>query len=94
MGEQSILDAGFLELVRYGVRDANDPFIDDSFAELDDVTLPENLKLKYVFEFDGPAGPDYPGWRRYGNDGYGEREDSGGNWVDANQPPDLQRGRV
>jgi glucoamylase len=94
MGEQYILDAGFLELVRYGVRDANDPFIDDSFAELDDVTLPENLKLKYVFRFDGPAGPDYPGWRRYGNDGYGEREDSGGNWVDANQPPDLQRGRV
>ena len=90
MSEKEILDAGFLELVRYGVRTANDPFIMDSLTELDDMTLPENLRVKYEFRF---AGKTYPGWRRYGNDGYGERESNGSNWVEQGQPND-QRGRV
>ena len=71
-----MLDAGFLELVRYGVLPANDPQIIDSLDELDDTSLPENLRVKYLFTFSGRS--DYPGWRRYGNDGYGERTDNGG----------------
>ncbi|MCL6584673.1 MAG: glucan 1,4-alpha-glucosidase [bacterium] len=87
--EDKILDAGFLELVRYGVRAANDYFITDSLPELDDMTLNDDFRVKYEFTFDGK---NYPGWRRYSYDGYGERA-NGSNWVDSNQPDD-QRGRV
>ena len=58
---KEIVDAGFLELVRYGVRSASDPIIQDSLRVVDDV-----LKV------DTPLGPC---WRRYNYDGYGQRED-------------------
>ncbi|MGC1158876.1 MAG: glycoside hydrolase family 15 protein [Acidobacteriaceae bacterium] len=68
-GEQSdfeareIIDAGFLELVRYGVRAADDPLIVDSLKVVD-----------HVLKVDTPKGPC---WLRYNHDGYGQRADGG-----------------
>ncbi len=58
---KDIVDAGFLELVRYGIRRADDPLIEDSIRVID-----------AVLKFDVPAGPC---WRRYNHDGYGQRDD-------------------
>ncbi len=58
---REIIDAGFLELVRYGVRRADDPLIVDSLKVVD-----------AVLKRDLPQGP---GWRRYNHDGYGQRSD-------------------
>jgi glucoamylase len=58
---KEIVDAGFLELVRYGIRSADDPVIQDSLRVVDAV-----LKVETPY---GPA------WRRYNHDGYGQRED-------------------
>jgi glucoamylase len=60
---RNIVSTEFLDLVRYGVRDALDPVIVDSVAVIDQV-------LKY----DLPQGPC---WRRYNHDGYGPKEDGG-----------------
>lgn len=60
---RDIIDAGFLELVRYGVRRADDPLILDSLKVVDAV-----LKIETPF---GPC------WRRYNHDGYGQRKDGG-----------------
>jgi glucoamylase len=60
---REIVDAGFLELVRYGVRAADDPLIVDSLKVVD-----ATLKV------DTPQGPC---WRRYNHDGYGQRSDGG-----------------
>ncbi len=60
---REIIDAGFLELVRYGVRRADDPLIVDSLKVVD-AMLKRNL-------------PQGPGWLRYNNDGYGQRPDGG-----------------
>jgi glucoamylase len=60
---REIVDAGFLELVRYGVRPANDPLIVDSLKVVD-----------AVLKRDLPQGP---GWMRYNFDGYGQRSDGG-----------------
>jgi glucoamylase len=62
-----VVDAGFLELVRHGVRRADDPLIADSLKVVDAVLRVET-----------PAGPC---WRRYNHDGYGQRDD-GGPFVD------------
>lgn len=58
-----IVDAGFLELVRYGIRPADDPIIRDSLRVVD-----------AVLKVDTPLGP---AWRRYNHDGYGQRADGG-----------------
>lgn len=89
LDERQILDAGFLELVRYGVRAANDPHILESLPELDDLNLPDNLRVYYELPCNG--GAPVPGWRRYGNDGYGERTTDGGAYVGGDT---AQRGRV
>jgi glucoamylase len=60
---KEVVDAGFLELVRYGVRSSNDILIEDSLRVVDSI-------LKVVT----PAGP---AWYRYNHDGYGLREDGG-----------------
>ena len=60
---KEIVDAGFLELVRFGIRRADDPIIVDSLQVADSV-----LKVET------PAGPC---WRRYNHDGYGQRDDGG-----------------
>lgn len=79
LNEMEIIDAGFLELVRYGVRSANDSYIVDSLEELDDQALPDRLRVKYDFTF-SDDGNSYPGWRRYGEDGYGEDITNGANY--------------
>ncbi|WP_145748053.1 glucan 1,4-alpha-glucosidase [Nitrospirillum amazonense] len=91
--EDAYVDGGFLELVRYGVRAPSDPVIKSSLAVLDDETLPENLRVKYTFHFDGDA-TAYPGWRRYGNDGYGEDRATGANYAVSGSMTPTQRGRV
>ncbi len=58
-----IVDGGFLELVRYGIRKAGDPLMEDSLRVID-----------AVLKTDFPAGPC---WRRYTHDGYGQRDGGG-----------------
>jgi glucoamylase len=60
---KEIVDGGFLQLVRYGIRSPHDPIIVDSVKVLDEV-----LKV------DTPFGSC---WHRYNHDGYGQREDGG-----------------
>ena len=60
---KDIVDAGFLELVRYGIRDPRDPLIRDSLAVVD-----------RVLKVETPMGPS---WHRYNHDGYGQAEDGG-----------------
>ena len=76
-----VADGGFLELVRYGVRPANDSAIVDSLAELDDMTQSHEGRVKYEFSFGGSA---YPAWRRYSYDHYGERKNDGSNYKGDN----------
>jgi glucoamylase len=59
--EREIVDAGFLELVRLGVRRANDPLISRSVSIIDRLIKVET--------------PHGPAWYRYNHDAYGERED-------------------
>jgi len=60
---KEIVDAGFLELVRYGIRKPDDPVIVDSLKVVD-----------AVLKVNTPMGPV---WHRYNHDGYGQREDGG-----------------
>ncbi|MEM7640833.1 MAG: glycoside hydrolase family 15 protein, partial [Pseudomonadota bacterium] len=86
--EDQILDGGVLELVRYGVRAWDAPSIVDTLEELDG-THEDNLRVRYAFP------NDHLGWRRYGNDGYGEDGEAGTNYheIDGGNTPG-QRGRV
>ena len=56
-----IVDAGFLELVRFGIRRPGDPLIEDSLKVVD-----------AVLKVDTPYGPC---WKRYNHDGYGQHAD-------------------
>jgi glucoamylase len=58
---RDIIDAGFLQLVRYGITHVEDPLIVDSVRVVD-----ATLKI------DMPHGPC---WHRYNHDGYGQRAD-------------------
>src|ERR1035437_9037703 len=60
---REIVDAGFLELVRYGIRRPDDPLIVNSLKVVD-----------HVLKIDTPNGTC---WRRYNHDGYGQRKDGG-----------------
>ena len=62
--EREIVDAGFLELVRLGIRPAGDPLIEKSLKVVDT-----------VIKVDTPNGPV---WYRYNHDGYGEQLDGHG----------------
>jgi glucan 1,4-alpha-glucosidase len=66
--ERTIVDAGFLELVRLGIRPATYPLIVASLPVAD-----RTIKI------DTPAGP---AWYRYNHDGYGEKENGRG-WIDT-----------
>ena len=59
--ERDIVDAGFLELVRLGIKPADDPLIAKSVKVIDQ-----------VIKVDTPNGP---GFYRYNHDGYGEMDD-------------------
>lgn len=58
---KDVVDPGFLELVRYGIRKPGDALIEASLAVVD-----ATLKV------DTPMGPC---WRRYNHDGYGQQVD-------------------
>lgn len=57
------IGAGFLELVRYGIRKPGDSLVEDSLRVVEAI-----LKVETPF---GPC------WRRYNHDGYGNRPDGG-----------------
>jgi glucoamylase len=60
---RNIVDGGFLELVRYGIRRPDDP------------TVVATLKvIDAVLKTDTAAGPT---WHRYNHDGYGQQQDGG-----------------
>ncbi|HET6670481.1 MAG TPA: glycoside hydrolase family 15 protein [Pyrinomonadaceae bacterium] len=61
--EREIVDAGFLELVRLGIKAANDPLIVRTLAVVDKLIKVET--------------PGGSGWYRYNHDAYGERADGG-----------------
>ena len=84
--EDQIIDGGFLELVRYGVRRPDAPSILATLPEYDDQTREDRLRVRYDV---GGA----PAWRRYGNDGYGENMETGGNYGVGGMTPG-QRGRL
>lgn len=84
--EDRIVDGGFLELVRYGVRAPDAPSILATLPEYDDQTREARFRVRY--DLNG-----VPGFRRYGNDGYGENADTGGNYGVGGMTPG-QRGRV
>ncbi|WP_013334255.1 glucan 1,4-alpha-glucosidase [Gloeothece verrucosa] len=91
IGEVKVLDGGFLELVRFGVKPANDSHISSTICQFDGISdnSPEqDLNIKYNFTFDGK---EYPGFRRYGHDGYGEITTDGSNYLGVLP---NQRGRV
>jgi glucoamylase len=58
---RNIVGGDFLHLVRFGIRDPNDPVVRDSIEVID-----------RVLKHDLPQGP---GWRRYNHDGYGQKDD-------------------
>ncbi len=60
---KEVVDPGFLELVRYGIRKPGDRLIEDSLAVVD-----------RLLKVDMPRGP---AWLRYNHDGYGQRDDGG-----------------
>jgi len=91
--EDRMLDAGFLELVRYGVRRADDPAIVATLPKLDDQAMEDLYRVRYDFKFPGVEG-SFPGWRRYGVDGYGEDTKTGANYGAGDQMRPGQRGRV
>ncbi len=68
LDERDIIDGGFLELVRLGIKPWDDPVVRNSVAEVD-----KTIRV----DLDGK-----PAFYRYNGDGYGERErgDQGGPW--------------
>jgi glucoamylase len=67
--EREIVDAGFLELVRLGIKRPDNSNILNSLAVVDKLIKQQT--------------PDGPGWYRYNHDAYGETED-GGNYDGRN----------
>ncbi|MBJ7446932.1 MAG: glucan 1,4-alpha-glucosidase [Brevundimonas sp.] len=84
--EDQIVDGGFLELVRYGVRPPYASSIVATLPEYDDQTREDRLRVRY--DLNG-----VPAWRRYGNDGYGENVETGNGYGVGGMTPG-QRGRV
>jgi glucoamylase len=58
---RNVVSGDFIQLVRLGIRDANDPIVQDSIKVID-----------HVLKRDLPQGPC---WRRYNHDGYGQKND-------------------
>ncbi|HEX8144871.1 MAG TPA: glucan 1,4-alpha-glucosidase [Pyrinomonadaceae bacterium] len=61
--EREVVDAGFLELVRLGIKSPDDPLVAKSLSVVDRV-----LKV---------STPNGAAWYRYNHDAYGDREDGG-----------------
>ncbi|MEY3898835.1 MAG: hypothetical protein RLZZ214_4357 [Verrucomicrobiota bacterium] len=60
---RNVVGGDFIQLVRLGIRSADDPVVRDSIEVIDRV-LKRDL-------------PDGPCWRRYNHDGYGQKDDGG-----------------
>ena len=90
--EDQIVDGGFLELVRYGVRSADAPSIMTSAKVYQSRRREDNLRNLYTFD---EGEQMLFGFRRYGNDGYGEDGEAGTNYheIDGGNTQG-QRGRV
>jgi glucan 1,4-alpha-glucosidase len=71
LDQRSVIDAGFLELVRLGLLPATDA---DVLASLPVVDA--------TIKSDTPSGP---GWHRYNGDGYGDRASDGRPWAPSGQ---------
>lgn len=63
LDERAIIDAGFLELVRLGIKSWDDELVRNSLAAVDETIRVET--------------PTGPGWYRYTGDGYGEQTADG-----------------
>jgi glucoamylase len=61
LDEREVIDAGFLELVRLGIKPADDPLVAKSLGVVDQTIRVET--------------PSGPGFYRYTRDGYGEMDD-------------------
>ncbi|MFC6975204.1 glycoside hydrolase family 15 protein [Halomicroarcula sp. GCM10025709] len=70
LDERAVVDAGFLELVRLGIRPADDPIIRNSVSVVDETIRRDT--------------PNGPAWYRYTGDGYGEQAD-GSPWRSSGQ---------
>src|SRR6266566_3520067 len=71
LDQRSVIDAGFLELVRLGELSADDADVQASLPVVD-------AKIKS----DTASGP---GWHRYNGDGYGDGETDGHPWAPSNK---------
>ncbi len=67
LDQRSVIDAGFLELVRLGELPANDTTVQNSLKVVD-----------ATIETQTPSGP---GWHRYNGDGYGDGATDGHPWA-------------
>ena len=71
LDQRSVMDAGFLELVRLGELPASDPTVAASIPVLD-----------AAIESSTASGP---GWHRYNGDGYGDHSGTGAPWAPSGQ---------
>lgn len=67
LDQRSVIDAGFLELVRLGLKPSNDAAVTESLPVVD-ATIRQDT-----------AGG--PGWHRYNGDGFGDRASDGRPWA-------------
>ena len=67
LDQRTVIDQGFLELVRLGLLPANDPAVVASLPVVD-----------ATIKTDTPSGP---GWHRYNGDGYGDGSTDGHPWA-------------
>jgi glucoamylase len=77
--QRSIVDASFLDLVRYGIEPADDPDVRSTLPVVD-----RELKV---------STPNGPFWRRYDFDGYGETR-TGGEWTITDPDTHTTLGRA
>jgi glucan 1,4-alpha-glucosidase len=71
LDQRSVIDAGFLELVRLGLKSSNDTAVTESLPIVD-TTIETNT-------------PSGSGWHRYNGDGYGDAASNGHPWAPTGQ---------
>ena len=71
LDQRAVIDAGFLELVRLGLKSPTDATILGSLPVVD-ATIKSTT-------------PSGPGWHRYNGDGYGDRAGTGAPWAPSGQ---------
>jgi glucoamylase len=77
--QREVVDASFLDLVRYGIEPADDPDVRSTLPVVD-----HELKVRT---------PNGPFWRRYNYDGYGETR-TGGEWTITDPDTHTTLGRA